>query len=101
MHDDTKNIEPRNFLLCRRNLLICFTSALDKQQEIKFHLSYEFVILKGKGKSVPLHAWSGPEGSRKLRVPDYMTTVQDGGKVVSSTHRPPLAPGNTPGTHFC
>ena len=30
-----------------------------------------------------------------------MTTAQDGGKVVSLTHRLPLPPGNTPGTHFC
>ena len=52
-------------------------------------------------KAVPLQAWSGPEGSRKLRVPDYMTTAQDGGKVVSPTHQPPLPPGNAPGTHFC
>ena len=29
-----------------------------------------------KGKSVPLQAWSGPEGSRKLRFPDFMTTAQ-------------------------
>jgi hypothetical protein len=42
-----------------------------------------------------------PEGSRKLRFPDYVTMAQDGGKVVSLTHRPPLAPGNPPGTHFC
>ena len=54
-----------------------------------------------KGKSVPLQAWSGPEGSRKLSFPDFMTTAQDGGKVVSLTHRPPLPPGNTRGTHFC
>ena len=54
-----------------------------------------------KGKSVPLQAWSGPEGSRKLRFPDFMTTAQDGGKVVSLMHRPPLPPGNVPGTHFC
>jgi hypothetical protein len=33
-------------------------------------------------KPVPLQAWSGPEGSRKLRFPDFMTTAQDGGKVV-------------------
>jgi hypothetical protein len=52
-------------------------------------------------KAVPLQAWSGPEGSRKLRFPDLMTTAQDGGKVVSLTHRPPLPPGNTPGTHVC
>ena len=54
-----------------------------------------------KGKTVPLQAWSGPEGSRKLRFPDFMKTAQDGGKVVSLTHRPPLPPGNTHGTHFC
>ena len=45
---------------------------------------------KGKGKAVPLQAWSGPEGSGKLRFPDFVTTAQDGGKVVSLTHRPPL-----------
>jgi len=39
-----------------------------------------------KGKAVPLQAWSGPEGSSKLRFPDFMTTAQDGGKVVSPTH---------------
>ena len=55
---------------------------------------------KGKGKAVRLQAWSRPEGSRKLRFPDFMTTAQDGGKVVSLTHRPPLTSGNTPGTHF-
>jgi hypothetical protein len=60
-----------------------------------------FVYLYGKGKAVPLQAWSGPEGCRKLRFPDYMTTAQDGGKVVSLTHRPPLHQGNAPGTHFC
>ena len=54
-----------------------------------------------KGKAIPLQAWSGPEGSRKLRFPDVMKTAQDGGKVVSLKHRPPLSPGNTPGTHFC
>jgi hypothetical protein len=37
-----------------------------------------------------------PEASRKLRFPDYMTTAQDGDKVVSLTHRPPLPPGNAP-----
>jgi len=33
--------------------------------------------------------------------PDFMTTAQDGGKFVTLTHRPPLLPGNAPGTHFC
>ena len=62
--------------------------------ERKFNIS--IYIVKGKGKAVPLQAWSGPEGSSKLRFPDFMTTQN-----VSLTHRPPLPPGNTPGTHFC
>ena len=45
-----------------------------------------------KGNSVPLQAWRGPEGSSKLRSPDYLTTAQDGGKVVNLTHRPPFTP---------
>jgi hypothetical protein len=45
---------------------------------------------KEKGKAVTLQAWSGPQGSRKFRFPDYMITAQYGGKVVSLTHRPPL-----------
>ena len=48
--------------------------------------------MKVKVKAVPLQAWSGPEGSGKLRFPDFMTTAQDGGKVVSLTHRPSLLP---------
>jgi len=55
---------------------------------------------KKKGKAVQLQAWSGPEGSRRLRFPDFMTTAQEGGKVVSHTHRPRLPPGNPPDTHF-
>jgi len=34
-----------------------------------------------KGKAVPLRAWTGPEDSRKLRFPDFMTTAQDGGRL--------------------
>jgi hypothetical protein len=55
---------------------------------------------KGKGKAVPLQGWVGPEGSRTLRFPDFMTT-QGVGKVVSLMHQPRLPPGNSPGTHFC
>jgi hypothetical protein len=57
--------------------------------------------VKGKGKAVPLQVWSGPEDTRKLRFPDFMTAAQDGGKVVSPKHQPPLPPRNTPVTHFC
>ena len=33
--------------------------------------------------------------------PDFVTTAQDGGKVVSPTHRSPLPPENAHCTHFC
>jgi len=58
-------------------------------------------LLVVKGKADPLQAWSGTEGSRKLRFPDFIPTAQYGGKVVSLPHRPPLPPVNAPGTHFC
>ena len=81
------------------------TSASDKY--IYIHIGiYIYIythigIYIGKSKAVPLQASSGPQGSRKLRFPDFMTTAQDGGNVVSFTHRPPLYPENTAGTHFC
>ena len=30
-------------------------------------------VYKGKGKAIPLQAWTGPEGSRRLRHPDFKT----------------------------
>jgi hypothetical protein len=31
------------------------------------------VIKKEKGKAIPLQAWTGPGGSRRLRFPDFKT----------------------------
>ena len=42
----------------------------------------------------------GSLGVKELMFPDFMTASQDGVKFVSLTHRPPLPPGNAPGTHF-
>jgi hypothetical protein len=72
-----------------------------RENKLVFRMSLTVMRCAHKGKAVPLQAWSGPNGNRKLRFPDFMTTAQDGGKVVSFTHPPPLPPGNTPGTHFC
>ena len=36
-----------------------------------------------KGKAVSLQVWSSPDGFRNLRFPDFMTTAQGSGKVVS------------------
>ena len=86
---------------------VCFL-FLDPKDEVGPSISSSVVpcsfvlfCLGKTGKSVPLQAWTGPEGSRKLRFPDFVTTAQHGGKVVSLTHRPPLPPGNALGTHFC
>ena len=54
-------------------------------------------------KAIPLRAWIGPEGSRRLRLPDFKTvgTWRRYGcqPYTLSTLTPP--PGNIPGTHFC
>jgi hypothetical protein len=39
------------------------------------------ILGKGKGKTVPLQARIGTEGSRKLSFPDFVTTAQDGGRL--------------------
>jgi len=36
-----------------------------------------YLVKRYIGKTVPLQAWSDPEGSRKLRFPDFMTTAQE------------------------
>jgi hypothetical protein len=28
---------------------------------------------KGKGKAIPLQAWTGPEGSKRLKLPGFKT----------------------------
>jgi hypothetical protein len=33
--------------------------------------SYRTVL--SKGKAIPIQAWTGPEGSRRLRLPDFKT----------------------------
>jgi len=83
----------------------CQSSASSWGTEITPHSQYvthsEKNSCRMKGKADQLQAWSGPEGSMKLRSPVYTTTAQDSGKFVSLKHRPPLPLGNTPGAHFC
>ena len=53
---------------------------------------FDYVINTVKGKAIPLQAWTGPEGSSRLRPQISRQSAHEGGKVVSPTHRPTLPP---------
>jgi len=60
----------------------------------QFQILQIFSTLVGYGlrkKAVPLQARRGPEDSRKLRFPDFVTTAQDGGSL-SALHTGRLYP---------
>jgi len=44
----------------------------DAIKHVENILTYQCMV-KGKGKAIPLQAWTGPEGSRRLRLPDFKT----------------------------
>jgi hypothetical protein len=50
-----------------------------------YNRNYRFIRNLYSYEAIPLQAWTGPEGSRRLGLPDFKT-------VVSLTHRPPLPP---------
>ena len=62
-------------------------SFLDKLSEIWPNV---YVGLYKKIKISPITGPRSPEGSRKLKFPNYVAITQNGGKVVSLTHRPSL-----------
>jgi len=40
-----------------------------------------FITCRIEGKAVPLQTRNGPEGSKKLRFSDFVTTAQGGGRL--------------------
>jgi hypothetical protein len=52
-----------------------------------------------KGKAIPLQAWTDPEGSRRLRLPDFKTIEVARLSALRTGLLYP--PGNIHGTHFC
>ena len=59
-------------------VITIFLSQQNYKSPDNFHNHHKMYC---KGKAVPLQAWSGPEGSRKLRFPDFVTTAQDGSRL--------------------
>jgi len=54
------------------------SQRLQQKRHIKsllFHSVYRTITVKGKGKgkAIPVQAWAGPKGSRRLRLPDLKT----------------------------
>jgi hypothetical protein len=41
--------------------------------EVQVFIRVPVIFVKGKGKANPLQAWTGPEGSKRLRLPDFKT----------------------------
>jgi len=75
---DFKNLMKRmqSLLPYRHCPHISAISTLQFQHEAFFTSFTNFipeVISIGKGKAIPLQAWTGPEGSRRLRLPDVQT----------------------------
>ena len=57
----------------------CMTTS---SPDSEIHTSKILIVLL-QGKTVPLQACIGPEGSRKLRFRNFMTTAEDGGRLLA------------------
>jgi hypothetical protein len=49
------------------------TPNYDSALHIAIEVTREQIIADVKGKAIPLQAWTGPQGSRKLRFPNFKT----------------------------
>jgi len=67
------------------------------------HLSIYFPpFLRGKGKAIPLQAWTGPECFRRLRLPEFLDNRHMKVAKLSALHTGRLyPPAETPGANFC
>ena len=48
-------------------------SIIHASLTMEVETSEEVMVEVKKGKAVPLQAWTGPEGSRRLRLPNFKT----------------------------
>jgi len=82
----SQKVGQMNRLCVYNNTNVLHTTTLTVRHKTKFYISYEylnsfecvpyihaFIKGKGKGKAIPLQAWTGPEGSRRMRFPDFKT----------------------------
>jgi hypothetical protein len=58
---------------CRRDAWSVFLGKPKIKKQIQDAGIDSRKILRSKGKAIPLQAWTRPEGSRSLRLPDFKT----------------------------
>jgi hypothetical protein len=64
-----KIIASKFFKLELNILFMTFVLMEMRLEKVKFFMGEG----KGKGTTIPLQAWTGPKGSRRLRLPDFKT----------------------------
>ena len=60
---------------CFVNIAFIYTSERDKSC-VALPVAKDYILInftKGNDKAIPVQAWTGPEGSRRLRLPDFKT----------------------------
>ena len=80
--------EPSVSIKCWEFLDSLGTSYLHKNDPAPWSVIIIIIIIiiiiyipQSKNKAVPLQVRRGPDGSRKLRLPDFVTTAQDVGRL--------------------
>ena len=66
---DSVNLSGENTRTSKKTACGLFVTSNVISLEINSH----YTACKSKGKTIPLQAWTGPEGSRRLRRPDFKT----------------------------
>jgi len=77
----------RCYVLClqiieiRADFIFYAEKNVEIPADVMFYAVQSWLLILKKGISVPLQARRGPEGSKKLRLPGFVTTEQDGGRL--------------------
>jgi hypothetical protein len=62
-----------NFSKNKKQTKVLGTLKCSHLADTKSNTFFHFVIKYVKGNAIQLQAWTGPEGSRRLRLPDFKT----------------------------